>query len=454
MPFCGNCGAEVKEGEKYCYRCGSVQQGATGIANERTGVGIGGSRSDDSIVIIAAVVIALIFLVGAGAAAYLYFPDLIPFGKGKTTDLVDDEYNSGEETGIKIGDPPPVTGTKAEGENATVVPDRYPTIQEAINSSGSGQIITVRPGTYHENIDFKGKEVTLRSMNPDDPDVVAATILDGNFKGAVVTFKNGEGSGAVLTGFTITGGSGIRKEYIITSYDGDRLSFKRQYGGGIFITGSSPTITKNVIIDNRVENAASDELGIGAGIAVLDGSSPLIENNAIVQNYSEGYGSGIAVFYRSHPVIRNNLIENNRSVDFGGGILVTMMSDPIISGNEINYNSSSSGGALYVAHMSGVTVENNLISFNSAGLGGGILVRRTKGVLIEDNVISNNEAKKNGGGMVINYRGTATVRKNVFESNVSGAKGGAIWVSKDSRIENSPDDNSYQNNSPDNVHEK
>lgn len=455
MPFCGKCGAEVKRGEKYCYRCGFAQQETKPEASPtggKAGSGTGTGRPDISMVLVAAIVIALVFFVGAGAAIYLYYPDLIPFGKGEAADPAagEDRIEEGE---TEIGSPPAMTGTKAE-ESAAVVPDRYSAIQEAINSSRTGQIITVKPGTYYENIDFRGKEVTLRSTDPDDPDVVAATILDGSSRGSVVTFKSGEGAGAVLTGFTITGGSGTWEDYTITSYDGERLNFKRQYGGGIFITGSSPTITKNVIRDNRAENAASDELGLGAGIAVLDCSSPLIEGNTITQNYSEGYGGGIAIFYRSHPVIKNNLIEDNRSVDFGGGILVTMMSDPVISGNEISHNSASTCGALYIAHMSGATVVNNLISSNSASLGGGIMVRRTRDVLVEGNTFSHNQAKKNGGAMVINYRGTATVRDNVFENNIAGAKGGAIWVSKDSRIQNSSGDNSYRNNSPDNVYKK
>ena len=33
------------------------------------------------------------------------------------------------------------------------------------------------PGTHNENIDMQGKAITLRSTNPEDPTVVAATII-------------------------------------------------------------------------------------------------------------------------------------------------------------------------------------------------------------------------------------------------------------------------------------
>ncbi|GAI61123.1 unnamed protein product, partial [marine sediment metagenome] len=34
--------------------------------------------------------------------------------------------------------------------------------------------------TYYENINFLGKAITVRSTDPNDPNVVAATIIDGN----------------------------------------------------------------------------------------------------------------------------------------------------------------------------------------------------------------------------------------------------------------------------------
>jgi len=41
------------------------------------------------------------------------------------------------------------------------VPDDYTTIQSAIDTAGTGITIVVRPGTYLENLDFKGKAITV-----------------------------------------------------------------------------------------------------------------------------------------------------------------------------------------------------------------------------------------------------------------------------------------------------
>jgi pectin methylesterase-like acyl-CoA thioesterase len=47
------------------------------------------------------------------------------------------------------------------------------TIQAAIDAAEDGDVIVVRPGNYNEKINFNGKNITLRSTDPDDPEVVA-----------------------------------------------------------------------------------------------------------------------------------------------------------------------------------------------------------------------------------------------------------------------------------------
>ncbi|MCK5271245.1 MAG: hypothetical protein KAJ52_01665, partial [Sedimentisphaerales bacterium] len=73
----------------------------------------------------------------------------------------------------------------------------YSTIQAAIDDADACDVIIVEPGTYLENIDFLGKAITVRSTDPCDPCVVAATIIDGGEpddpnNASVVTFKSGE----------------------------------------------------------------------------------------------------------------------------------------------------------------------------------------------------------------------------------------------------------------------
>jgi len=145
------------------------------------------------------------------------------------------------------------------------VPEDYPGIQEAIDAAEDGDTVVVSPGTYIENIDLKGKDITLRSTDPNDPDVVAATIIDGGGRGSVVTFMGGETSKAVLAGFTITNGSASD-------------------GGGIYVGGnSSPTIKGNTIGGNLAES-------YGGGIYV-DNSSPRVTGNTFENNEAREGGA-------------------------------------------------------------------------------------------------------------------------------------------------------------------
>ena len=99
----------------------------------------------------------------------------------------------------------------AQGGTITVGPGGgydFTSIQAAIDAAGTGDTVIVYPHTYYENIYFLGKAITVKSINPQDPNIVAGTVIDAGGSGSAVTFENGEGPDAVITGFTITGGLG------------------------------------------------------------------------------------------------------------------------------------------------------------------------------------------------------------------------------------------------------
>ena len=57
-----------------------------------------------------------------------------------------------------------------------IVPDDYTTIQGAIDAAVDGDTVLVKPGTYVENISFKGKAITVTSEQGVD-----VTVIDGRF---------------------------------------------------------------------------------------------------------------------------------------------------------------------------------------------------------------------------------------------------------------------------------
>ena len=66
----------------------------------------------------------------------------------------------------------------------------YESIQDAMDEADNGDIVVVLPrnafgfecegDAYVENINFLGKAITVQSVAPDDPCIVAATIIDCN----------------------------------------------------------------------------------------------------------------------------------------------------------------------------------------------------------------------------------------------------------------------------------
>jgi len=83
------------------------------------------------------------------------------------------------------------------------VPSDQPSIQAGIDAAERGDTVLVAPGVYLENIDFRGKAITVAGEAGAEQ-----TIIDGTFSGPVVTFRSAERQDSVLTGFTLQGGGG------------------------------------------------------------------------------------------------------------------------------------------------------------------------------------------------------------------------------------------------------
>jgi hypothetical protein len=79
-------------------------------------------------------------------------------------------------------------------------PADFDTIQAAINDANNGDIITVAQGSYPEEINFLGKNITLRSTDPTNSNVVKNTMIWGP-----AIFRGTEDANCTLTGFDVGG---------------------------------------------------------------------------------------------------------------------------------------------------------------------------------------------------------------------------------------------------------
>ncbi|MHC4945643.1 MAG: right-handed parallel beta-helix repeat-containing protein, partial [Planctomycetota bacterium] len=320
------------------------------------------------------------------------------------------------------------------------VPADYITIQAAIDRAVDGDTVLVAPGTYVENINFKGKGITVKSssgaestvingMDPQDPDY-----------GSVVFFMKWEQADSVLEGFSLMKGSGTYQDY---------WGFLDPYGGGIFCKASSPTILNNIITENKAD--------FGGGISCLDGASPVIFNNTIVNNQvgpPAGLGGGGGIYCdSSSPMISNNLISENLAEAFGGGIFCWDNSSPMIIDNRICFNETDVGGGIYCGFSSPIILNNlimgniglewaggtgfrhicfslvfnNIISLNSAPMGGGVYIDDQCSPTFSNNSIIGNSAKK-GGGVICSYNAHPVFTNTSLWENVASIEGPEIWV--------------------------
>ena len=219
------------------------------------------------------------------------------------------------------------------------MPADCPTIQGALNAASNGTEIIVAPGTYKENIHFSGKNVKLRSTEPDNADIVSRTVIDGDRKGTVVSFDGTETDKCILTGMTITGG--LAPE-----------------GAGINGRENHASIINCRIIHN--EAVSESDSTFGGGLYQCDG---LVSGNLVAFNRSTNYGGGLS---DCKGLIRKNVIMKNVVLFNGGGVEGAA---GVVENNIITSNTASDGGGLF--GITG-TVRNNLVVSNQADSGGGL----------------------------------------------------------------------------------
>ena len=168
------------------------------------------------------------------------------------------------------------------------VPTQYGTIQSAIDAASNGDSIHILSGEYNETLNTLGKAIELIGVDGAEMTTVDATGIGGS----VIVCNTNETSDTLITGLTMTGGTGTLHPI-----------WETYQGGGVFAYFASPTITDCVVIGNTAEFAG------GVWAQEYFGT---INNVRFEQNQSthpKTGGAGGLYLWNSTAVVSNCLFE-------------------------------------------------------------------------------------------------------------------------------------------------
>jgi nitrous oxidase accessory protein len=212
-----------------------------------------------------------------------------------------------------------------------VVPDDYPTIQEAINNANEGDTVYIRMGTYFENV-IVNKTISLIGEDK------AETIIDGGEINSSIRVST---NNVVISNFTVQ--NGYWEAVCIWDYSNvtiiNNILIHSTFGVRI-ANGQNNTITDNIILSN----------GYGIQVAGWPAWSNTIASNTLINNTW-----GIEI----HDVGGSSIIEDNIIISSSTSLHLSNSPGNTVYRNKI-VGSSDSGIRLDYSNGNGIC-ENNII---------------------------------------------------------------------------------------------
>ncbi|PKK84949.1 MAG: hypothetical protein CVT49_01990 [candidate division Zixibacteria bacterium HGW-Zixibacteria-1] len=229
-----------------------------------------------------------------------------------------------------------------------------PTIQAAVDSCIDGDTVLAADGIFvgegNYNIDFNGKMIVVMSENgPENTIIDCAGARDGARRGFL--FRNDEGAGSILNGFTIKNGFGVADADISS---GD-------IAGGLVVLNASPTILNCIFLDNEVFPSSGISDG-GAMYCYINGAMTISGCKFIGNKANIG---GAIEFAGGSLLVENCEFVGNNADNGPGGALYAENTDAEIRGCLFYGNTARSGSAIN-ALGSSIRLDNVTMAFNAA----------------------------------------------------------------------------------------
>lgn len=244
------------------------------------------------------------------------------------------------------------------------VPGDFPTIQAGIDAASDGDEVVIAPGVYCETVDFEGKAITVRSMDPSDSNVVAATVVNPLGQGHAFEFEHLEGPSSVLAGFTIIGGYGTNGGAVFVDHAGPRIQwcvFRQNVADrGSALYGDQTSV--------QVSNCTF-ELGsatIGGAVYLVDSFDGSLHFSACTFHLNTAYKGGAIGLENSGALFENCLIVSNGAGSRGGAAWLGASNPEFRNCTIADNNTEGEAGGFYLADYCSPQFQNVIVWGNQA----------------------------------------------------------------------------------------
>lgn len=213
----------------------------------------------------------------------------------------------------------------------------YTNVPPAVQAALDGDVIVVRPGSYANWYTARGKQLTIRSVDPDDPEVVAHTILSGGRARC-------ERADCMIAGLTFRSGvlvDSSKVEFRNNVFEGCQSGS----GGALFLYQAKVLLRHNALRNNRCTSFGS---AINALLTDLVLDDNVFENNI---SAAEDPGNRYCIWLDGGTLCSNGNLYVGEGVytgpyTFGEGASATYVNDTFIHGNGSRAIEGSSAGVV------------------------------------------------------------------------------------------------------------